>query len=65
MRSSDGVSRLIKALLVVVVVVAVALLVRCGLELLRGEGEVPSLLFSWFLEEAEESVGTQENKDKK
>ena len=62
MRSSDGVSRLIKALLVVVVV---ALLVRCGLELLRGEGEVPSLLFSWFLEEAEESVGTQENKDKK
>ena len=62
MRSNDGVSRLIKALLVVV---AVALLVRCGLELLRGEGEVPSLLFSWFLEEAEESVGTQENKDKK
>jgi len=52
MRSSDGVSRLIKALLVVVV----ALLVRCGLELLRGEGEAPSLLFSWFLEEAEESV---------
>lgn len=50
MRSSDGVSRLIKALLVV------ALLVRCGLELLRGEGEAPSLLFSWFLEEAEESV---------
>ena len=51
MRSNDGVSRLIKALLVVA-------LLRCGFKgSFRGEVEAPSLLFSWFLEEAEESIG--------